>query len=68
MSYFPLCTNCGAQHAADVICRAAVAEWVAKTCLTFGSQVSTAYQVAGLFVAQLEQDDRAAADSRGQSG
>lgn len=28
----------------------ALAEWVVKTCLTFGTTVATAYQVAGLFV------------------
>lgn len=32
------------------------AKWVVVTCLTYGTTVSTAYKVAGLFVQQLEQD------------
>lgn len=31
------------------------ATWVVATCLTFGSSVSTAYKVAGLFIEGLEQ-------------
>jgi len=30
------------------------AKWVVATCLTFGTTVSTAYKVAGLFVEGLE--------------
>lgn len=32
------------------------AKWVVETCLTFGTSVSTAYKVAGLFVEGLERD------------
>lgn len=33
-----------------------IADWLVVTALAFGASVSTAYQVAGLFIAQLEKD------------
>lgn len=35
-----------------------IADWIAETCLKFGAATSTAYQVAGLFIEQLELDRR----------
>lgn len=40
----------GARSTSSAPSDQAIADWVVKTCLTFGSSVSTAYQVAGLFV------------------
>lgn len=32
-------------------------QWLADTCLTFGSKVSTAFQVAGKVAEQIEKDE-----------
>jgi len=34
------------------------AEWVVWTCLAFGTSVSTAYQVAGLFVQARDEEEQ----------
>lgn len=38
------------ERAALPISDKALAEWVVTTCLTYGTTVATAYQIAGLFV------------------
>ncbi len=47
------------QAITDVIAeRKRLTDWVVQTCLLFGSSVSTSYQVAGLFIAEIERLDR----------
>ena len=41
-----------------VVDRKSLAEWLTETCLAFGSQVSTAYKVAGTVVEQIEKDEK----------
>ena len=42
---------------AHVVDLRTLTQWMADTCLTFGSKASTAFQVAGKVAEQIEKDD-----------
>ena len=48
----------------EVIDRETLARWLVQTCEAFGTRKSTAYQVAGKFIEQLEHDEERSDEPR----